>query len=66
MCKLGGYVDKTGKMVVPCKYDYAQSFYEGLAVVELNDKYGYIDKQAKKLSHANMMMLIIFPKGLLL
>ena len=46
-----GYRDKnTGKMVVPCKYDFAYSFYYGveLACVRLNGKYGFIDKTGKE------------------
>jgi serine/threonine protein kinase len=43
-----GFIDKTGKEVIPCKYDYAAHFSEGFAAVELNGKYGYIDKTGKK------------------
>ncbi len=53
-----GYIDRTGKIVIKPQFDYANYFYEGLAVV-LNDKqelldgslvvgkYGYIDKKGK-------------------
>ncbi len=30
--------------VVPCKYDDAGSFFEGLAAVQLDGKWGFIDK----------------------
>lgn len=39
-----GYIDKSGKEVIECKYDDAYDFSEGLALVTLNNKYGYIDK----------------------
>ncbi len=40
-----GFIDKTGKLVIPCKWRQAFPFREGLAVVsDENDKYGYIDK----------------------
>ncbi|MCL2775730.1 MAG: WG repeat-containing protein [Oscillospiraceae bacterium] len=39
-----GYIDTTGKLVVPCIYDYALSFSEGLATVRKDGKCGYIDK----------------------
>jgi serine/threonine protein kinase len=39
-----GYIDTTGKEVIPLKYDYAQDFEKELAIVELNGKWGYIDK----------------------
>ncbi|MCX7985750.1 MAG: WG repeat-containing protein [Bacteroidales bacterium] len=37
-------MDKSGKEVIPLKYDDAGYFSEGLARVKLNDKWGYIDK----------------------
>jgi hypothetical protein len=45
-----GYIDKTGKEVIPCKYDNAENFSEGLAIVMLNDKYGFIDKTGKEVT----------------
>jgi len=39
-----GYVDKTGKIVVPCKYQKAGKFKQGKAEVELNDQIFKIDK----------------------
>jgi hypothetical protein len=41
---LFGYADTTGKVVIEPKYEYAGLFYEGLAAVKYNGKYGYIDK----------------------
>ena len=42
-----GFIDKSGKVVIPIKYDDAWSFSEGLAEVSLNWKYGFIDKSGK-------------------
>jgi len=39
-----GYIDSTGTLVIPCDYDYAEPFSEGLARVGKNNRYGYIDK----------------------
>lgn len=41
-----GFIDKRGKEVIPLRYDEASSFSEdeGIALVELNGKEGYIDK----------------------
>ena len=39
---------KTGDVVIPFKYDEAYNFSEGLAVVKLNGKYGFIDKSGKE------------------
>lgn len=43
-----GYIDKTGKVVIPPQFLYARPFSEGLAVVA-NDQFafGYIDTQGK-------------------
>lgn len=42
-----GFVDKTGEMVIPLVYDYADNFSEGLALVRKGGKYGWIDKTGK-------------------
>jgi hypothetical protein len=39
-----GYVDPTGKFLIPPQYDSADSFSEGTAVVELSNRFGYVDK----------------------
>ena len=53
-----GYIDKTGKEVIPCRFydaDFDKGvfreglvFYEGLAWVKRDKKYGYIDKSGKE------------------
>ena len=43
-----GFIDKTGREVIPCKYDFAYGFSDGLASIELNGKYGYIDKTGRE------------------
>ena len=37
-----GFIDQTGKEVIPCKYDGASNFSEGLAAVSLEDGWGYM------------------------
>jgi len=39
-----GFVHKTGKKI-PCIYDETESFFNGLAKVKLNGKWGYINKE---------------------
>ena len=39
-----GYVDKTGKVIIPIKYQSVYNFSEGLAMVKLNNRWGAIDK----------------------
>lgn len=37
-----GFINKTGKEVVPCVFEYARDFSEGLAAVKTDGKWGYI------------------------
>jgi WG containing repeat len=39
-----GYIDTTGKLVIPAKFDSASNFYQGLALIKTNGKWGYIDR----------------------
>jgi hypothetical protein len=41
--KKWGYIDKTGRVVIPFKFDSADEFSEGLAAVGIKEKTGYID-----------------------
>jgi WG containing repeat len=38
-----GYIDKSGKEIVPCKYDYIGDFLDGVAPVKINRKSGFVD-----------------------
>ena len=42
-----GFIDRTGKVVIPLTYDYAYIFEGGKAVVELNGKVGVINTEGK-------------------
>ncbi|HZJ76736.1 MAG TPA: WG repeat-containing protein, partial [Oscillospiraceae bacterium] len=48
-----GYVNKTGKIVVPLIYDRAENFSEGLAVVVKDGKLGFIDKDGREVIPLN-------------
>ncbi len=43
-----GYIDKNGKEVIKCQYEYGFDFSEGFALVRRNGKYGYIDRTGKE------------------
>ncbi|MHB8067861.1 MAG: WG repeat-containing protein [Desulfobaccales bacterium] len=42
-----GYIDQTGRLIIPCKFESAADFSEGLAAVDIKEKTGYIDKTGK-------------------
>lgn len=52
VCKNGkwGYIDKTGREVIPCQYDWANPFHEGLASVRFSydSSYGFIDTTGRE------------------
>ena len=47
-----GFIDKTGKEVIPIKYDYAY-FSKGLALVKLEGKYFYINPKGECVKDCN-------------
>ena len=38
-----GFIDKSGKLVIPAAYDMTNKFSEGLAAVKVGDRWGFID-----------------------
>jgi WG containing repeat len=42
-----GFIDRTGKMVIPPQFVSADSFSEELALVKTSSRVGYIDRQRK-------------------
>jgi len=42
-----GFMDRTGKVMIPAHYQYVEPFSEGLALVIKDDKLGFIDKAGK-------------------
>jgi hypothetical protein len=59
-----GFLDKSGKVVIPLKYDEAWPFFEGLAKVELNGKCGFLDKSGKAVIPLKYNGASFFSKGL--
>ena len=59
-----GYIDKTGKEVIPLKYDFACDFFGGLAKVRLNGKWGFIDKTDREICPCKYDAADIFSEGL--
>lgn len=50
--------------IIPAKYDSAESFSEGLAKVELNSKWGFIDKTGKEVIPLKYDLINPFCEGL--
>ena len=42
-----GYIDRTGKVIVPPQYAAAGEFHQGRASVKVGDKFGFIDQTGK-------------------
>lgn len=42
-----GFIDKIGKVIVAFQYDWAEQFFNGLAMVSKDGKYGYVDTDGK-------------------
>src|SRR5260370_22035067 len=59
-----GYIDKTGKFVIPPQFPHAESFSEGLALVLVGDKYGYIDNIGKTVIPPQFSHASSFSEGL--
>ena len=43
-----GFIDKTGKEVVPCIFDQATDYSEGLAYIRKGELVGFVNKEGKK------------------
>ena len=59
-----GYIDKTGREVIPVKYDWAEDFSDGLALVKLSGKYGFIDTSGKEVIPCKYEIASGFSEGL--
>ncbi len=59
-----GYIDKTGKMIIAPKFDYASPFREGLASVSICSKRGFIDKTGKVVIALQFLEAFSFRGGL--
>jgi hypothetical protein len=42
-----GYIDKTGRIVIPLRFEAAEPFSEELAAVRLGQKFGFIDRNGR-------------------
>ena len=62
--KYGFRLKSTREIIISPKYDFAIPFSEGLAVVKINGKYGYIDKTGKEITPLKYDSVSRFSEGL--
>lgn len=60
---LWGYIDKTGKIIVDCKYEDASEFREDMARVKVNGKSGFIDITGKMVIDPKYVYAYYFING---
>ena len=59
-----GFIDKTGREVIPCKYDWINLFLKGLAKVCLNWKWGFVDTTGREVIPCKYDYALNFKDGL--
>ena len=61
-----GYCNRQKDIIIPCKYDLALPFCEGLAAVRLNGKWGFIDEKGVEVLRCKYFSVGNFSEGLAL
>jgi len=66
VCRDGkyGFIDGTGKEVLPLIYDEASSFHEGLAYFAIGDEYGFMDEGGNEVFSLDCDSVSSFNEGL--
>ena len=59
-----GYINTKGEEVIPCQFDRANTFYEGMAAVAVGDKYKFIDYYGKDVFQVKEGEVERFSEGL--
>lgn len=59
-----GYVDYTGKIVIPATFDDVYGFADGLSLIKQNDRYGYINTKGKLIIKPTHVDAWSFSEGL--
>lgn len=59
-----GYIDQTGRVAIPAKFDAALEFSDGLAAVLVGEDYGYIDKSGEIVVKPAYVMVGPFSEGM--
>jgi len=59
-----GYIDASGKIIIEPRFDWARTFREGLAAVEVGGKWGFVDSGGKVVIPARFDEVQDFSEGL--
>lgn len=60
-----GYMDQTGKMIIPAMYDYADEFIDGMAVAALHNQPCVINQKNERIIDTSVYQFIgVFSEGL--
>ena len=59
-----GYIDRSGKEIIPCRYDFASDFAEGLAGIQINRLWGVIDISGSEIVSPRYDAVSPFSEGL--
>src|SRR5690349_382196 len=59
-----GYIDATGREVIPLRYDSGRGFTEGLAAGRVDDKWGYVDTAGRMVIAPQYAEAFEFSEGL--
>jgi hypothetical protein len=60
---LEGYIDVSGNLVIPPRFDHANPFSDGVAQVEINERWGYINKDGTFAISARFLRARSFNEG---
>ncbi len=58
-----GYIDKTGRFVIPARYELAEEFADGRAAVRANGKWGFIDRNGTEITRSRFDEVRSFSEG---
>ncbi len=59
-----GFIDKVGNEVIPCQFENAGVFREGLARVKIDGKWGFIDRNDQMVIKSDYLLLDDFHEGM--
>jgi len=59
-----GFIDLSGKMIIPAVYDKVMKFYEGFGAAQIGDKWGFLNPEGEMVIEARFEKVFSFSEGL--